>query len=488
VLTGGRLTVEDAYAYAKFARVALHTNDIDFRARPLSTEEADFLASTVVGRADVTYADIERAPAVVLVGLEPEEECPILFLRLLKSVTKHRLRTLAVAPFVSRGLEKLGAAVVLTAPGAEAAALGESAQLREALSAEGALLFVGERLATVQGGLSAAAKLAEETGARLAWVPRRAGDRGAVEAGCLPNLLPGGRQVFDPAARGEVSQAWQLEAGVLPSASGRNADAIVSAARSGDLAGLLVAGVDPADLADPRAAEEALDRVGFVVSLELRMSAVARRADVVLPIAPAVEKAGSYVDWEGRVRPFDTVLRTAAMSDARVLDAIARELGLDLGVGDLDRVRGELAVLAQMPLPGATTPAALVKAPAVLRAPAPQLEAADVPAPTSGQAILATWHHLIDDGSLQDGDGHLAGTARIPVARISKSTAADLAIADGEPLTVGTARGAITLPALITDMVDGVVWVPTNSPGSSVRRTLGVTAGALVDISTGGVR
>ena len=44
VLTGGRLTVEDAYAYAKFARVVLNTNDIDFRARVHSAEEADFLA------------------------------------------------------------------------------------------------------------------------------------------------------------------------------------------------------------------------------------------------------------------------------------------------------------------------------------------------------------------------------------------------------------------------------------------------------------
>ena len=34
VLTGGRLTVEDAYAYAKFARIVLRTNDIDFRSRP----------------------------------------------------------------------------------------------------------------------------------------------------------------------------------------------------------------------------------------------------------------------------------------------------------------------------------------------------------------------------------------------------------------------------------------------------------------------
>ncbi|MGX1505322.1 UNVERIFIED_CONTAM: ferredoxin [Streptomyces graminofaciens] len=50
VLTGGRLTVEDAYAYAKFARVALDTNDIDFRARAHSAEEADFLAARVAGQ------------------------------------------------------------------------------------------------------------------------------------------------------------------------------------------------------------------------------------------------------------------------------------------------------------------------------------------------------------------------------------------------------------------------------------------------------
>ena len=49
VLPGGRLTEEDAYAYAKFARVALGTNDIDFRARPGSTEELAFLGAQVAG-------------------------------------------------------------------------------------------------------------------------------------------------------------------------------------------------------------------------------------------------------------------------------------------------------------------------------------------------------------------------------------------------------------------------------------------------------
>ena len=44
MLAGGRLTFTDAYAYAKFARLALRTNDIDFRARQHSAEEASFLA------------------------------------------------------------------------------------------------------------------------------------------------------------------------------------------------------------------------------------------------------------------------------------------------------------------------------------------------------------------------------------------------------------------------------------------------------------
>jgi NADH-quinone oxidoreductase subunit G len=479
VLTGGRLTVEDAYAYSKFARIALGTNDIDFRARPLSAEETGFLASSVVGRVEVTYAEVETAPAVVIVGLEPEEECPILFLRLRKAWQKNRLRAIAVAPFATRGYSKIGAVMVPTVPGAEASVLAESGLIRAALSEPGAILFVGERLASVPGGLSAAADLAAETGAKLAWVPRRAGDRGALEAGCLPNLLPGGLPVSEAGARAELAHAWQLEAGVLPHAPGKDTDAIVAAAHRGALGGLVVAGVDPADLSQPWVAEEALDRVGFLVSIELRRSAVSNRADVVFPVAPAVEKAGAYIDWEGRVRPFDAVLNTTAMSDGRVLDALAAEMGVELGCADVLNVRRQLAALANTPIerpaPPRVTPAPV------------SVPAAEPVVSGRRRVILATWHQLIDLGSLQDGDEHLAGTARPVVVAMSKVTASGLALADGDPVTVRSEQGAITLPALLVDdMVDGVVWVPTNSAGSTVRRTLGVTAGAEVEISTGG--
>ncbi|MFI6129562.1 NADH-quinone oxidoreductase subunit G [Micromonospora sp. NPDC051141] len=468
VLTGGRLTVEDAYAYAKFARVALHTNDIDFRARPVSREEADFLASNVAGVTDVTYADVENAPAVVLVGLEPEEECPILFLRLRKAYLKKTLTVYAIAPFATRGLEKLGAKLARVVPGEEASVLAEHATVAEALGQPGAILIVGERLGAVPGGLSAAADVARRTGARLAWVPRRAGDRGAVDAGCLPNLLPGGRVVTEPAARAELGETWDLPAGVIPSQAGRDTDGILAAAADGKLGALVVAGVDPADLADPRRAEAALDAVPFLVSLELRMSAVARRADVVFPVAPVVEKAGSFLDWEGRLRTFERVLDTGAMTDGRVLDAIAAQLDVRLGTGDVLSVRRELGAL----------PRTRTERPS-----APSVEPATVPQPGPGEAVLATWHQLLDLGSLTDGDEHLAGTARLPVVRLGKGTAEALGVADGDPVTVGTDRGAVTLPAAITEMPDGVVWLPTNSPGSTVRRSLGATSGHVVKVT-----
>src|SRR4029077_10096857 len=90
VLAGGRLPLEDAYAYAKFARVALDTNDVDMRARPHSAEEEQFLAGSVAGRGiGVSYADLEQSPAVLLAGFEPEDESPIIFLRLRKAVRRH---------------------------------------------------------------------------------------------------------------------------------------------------------------------------------------------------------------------------------------------------------------------------------------------------------------------------------------------------------------------------------------------------------------
>ena len=81
--------LEDAYAYAKFARAVLGTNNIDFRARQHSDEEADFLAHAVAGTGrGVTFTDLENASRCCWSAFEPEEEAGTIFLRLRKAYRK----------------------------------------------------------------------------------------------------------------------------------------------------------------------------------------------------------------------------------------------------------------------------------------------------------------------------------------------------------------------------------------------------------------
>ena len=486
VLAGGRLTVEDAYAYAKFARIALRTNDVDFRARAHSAEELDFLASTVVGttpETGVTFGAIESAPAVLCVALEPEEEAPIVFLRLRKAARKRGTQVFHIGQWTSPAVTKtirpygvdkpLAGSLLACPPGGEAAAVeglpSHAPDVTEALGGAGAVILVGERAAQVPGLFTAVVKLAETTGARIAWIPRRAGERGALDAGAVPTLLPGGRLVSDATARLEVERVWGLEAGTLPGRPGRDTGAIIAAAAAGQLDGLVVGGVQTDDLPDPVLAEEALDDVGFVVSLELRASAVTARADVVLPVAPSVEKAGSYLNWEGRRREFGTTIESpGSLSDCRVLDTLGVEMDVDL--------------FTQTPQAAA---ADLARLPAVLRSAAPPVAvAAQAPTLEDGQALLATWRQLLDNGSLQSDEPHLAGTARATVARLSAGTAARLGLNGNPAVTVKTERGSITLPVEHADLPDGVVWLPANSGPATTRRTLGAGHGDVVSVTT----
>src|SRR4051812_45842761 len=410
VLTGGRLTAEDAFAYSTFARVALGTHDIDFRARPHSAEEMDFLAAEIVLRQGATYADLETANSVLLVGLEPEDEAGSIFLRLRKAHLQHRTRVWSVAALSTNGLRKLGGTLIAARPGAEADVVAGLAHDGDVELDSAGVILVGERMATVPGALTAVARLARTTGAKLAWVPRRAGDRGAVETGCLPTLLPGGRPLSDAAARVDAATAWGLD--TLPEHEGRDGDAIVTAVAAGVLGGLVVGGVDPDDTSDPAAFRAALAAARFVVSLELRETDVTRAADVVFPVAAVTDKAGMFVNWEGRPRTFEAVFTNPnALPDARVLAGVAEELGRPLGFRTTAEARRLMMEMGPWDGERASRPDAPATTPATTPAtPTP---------PGDGSLALATWKLMLDRGSMQDGEKFLRATARTPVCRLS---------------------------------------------------------------------
>ena len=487
VLAGGRLTLEDAYAYAKFARLAARTNDVDFRvgARAhTSAEELEFLTTHVVGTTPETgglsFTALEHAPAVLCVALDPEEEAGVVFLRLRKGFLRCGLRVFHLGQWTTPSVAKTGATLIPVVPGGEPAALAGlgstegTGEAIAALSEPGAAILVGGRAAEVPGLFTAVSALAARTGAGVAWIPGRAGDRGALDAGAVPTLLPGGRPVADAAARGALAAAWGVRE--LPAEPGRDTAAILAAASTGQLAGLLVGGFDPYDSADPALALAALRTARFVVSLELRESAVTELADVVLPVAPDVNRDGSYLNWEGRRREFGVTLGEPGMlDDCRVLDTLAVEMDDDLFTQTSAATSAELGRVGLVGDVAAARPSG----------PITGYHGHPVNEPADGQAVLATWRQLLDVASLNVDEPHLAGTARAAEVRVNAATAARLGLTEGEAAVVATEQGAISLPVRLADLPDGVLWLPANSPGCQVRATLDAGHGDLVTVSGG---
>ncbi len=449
VLVGGRATLEDAYGYSKFARVTLGTNDIDFRSRPHSAEESEFLASVAVNLT-TTYADIDKADRVLLLSVEPEEESPILFLRIYHQVRKRGLVVMTDAPIASRGTTKLKASLV--ADTTEITGLTHKS-----------VILVGERAAESAGALSAAVALAESTGAKLAWIPRRAGERGALLSGAIAQLLPGGRPVANPAARVDCETAWGVS--TLPTQAGRSTSEILAGLEAGALDAVVVGGVDPVDIS-----ADALNQLlnTFVVSLEISHSAVTAIADVVLPVAAVIEKSGSFLDWQGRKRTFEKGIDDAQMrSDVRILSMLADEIGAPINLPTVAATAREIETLGVWDGSGA---------PFNKHARAQSA----VPSTDPQTMTLVSWRLLLDLGTLQLGEKNLAGTAKQARAHISPTRAQQLGVTESDSVLITTERGTIQLPVSIRPIADNLIWVPRNSENSQTIPHLGLATGVVM--------
>jgi NADH-quinone oxidoreductase subunit G len=463
VVTGSRLADEDAYAVGKYVRTVLGSDDVDARTRFAPPAEAEELTA-LVGRTTATYADVEAAPIIVVAGLDPEEEVPILHLRLRKAWRNHTARIVVVGPHLGT-LADLAWRHVVVAPGEEAAALGALATgdgevataLREAAAP---VVLVGERAGP--GSVPAGAALAETVGGSVGYVPRRAGARGAIEAGLLAGTLPGGRRLDDPADRAEVEALWGV---TLPAERGRDLQAILADAAAGRIDVLHLIGVDLVrDAASLELARAALAKVGTVVAQDLALTATVEEfAHVVLPAAGTQERAGSYTDWEGRTQRFARAVDAPDLvqEDWAIVLQLAALLGHDLGVNDLDGLRGELARLGVRATPHPFPPAIAVAGADDAVAPG----AADAGGAVDEEGFAAVVRPLLlDHGTMLAGATDLLATARPASLAMHPSDAEALGVGDGDEVTVTGAGGTISLLAsLATDVVPGVVVLPANS-------------------------
>ena len=474
-LAGGRLSDEDAYALSKMARTAFRTNDLDHRwsgAGDVPIQAEAVLASGM----PVTYKDVESAKAILLVGLDAEQELPILHLRIRKAA-RRGTKVYVVHPRRTRLWDV--AEHVLPLPGTEAelrdrlsnapleSALGRAREsLREA-GAE-AVVLAGPRLGQSEGAIAAAAGVAADVGGRFAYLTRRAGDGGALRAGVHPGLLPGGWRVAEDLDRAAMGQAWGSE---LPAVPGRDTAGILRAAAAREIDVLFLVGTDPLrDFPDAALARRALSNVPFKVVVDIDAEHLAHFADVMLPAAPYLEKDGHYTDWEGRSQRLRPVRdpKGLARADWEIFQELSEAMGADMGFGSLDDLRDEMGRVLSHP-----APVRWPNAPASSEEHAEHTAAAP-PQGGEGTLVLFSYPLLVDDGRMTVGADQLKEALQEqPFAEVHPADAEALGIQDGEPATLRTAVGEARLPARVTDGVArGAVFVPYNQPGFAANTIL----------------
>jgi len=489
VLVGGHLTDQDAYALQKLARVALGTNNVDARAWP-EDEAGAAAAAQVAGRGPddgmPTYRDLEAARAVVVVDLDPHEESPILWLRLRKAALRRGVPMVAVGSRPGRLAEF--ATVVATRPGGQAEALerlgrgeGEAGGLLAADGeGEGEVIVLAGWRGGATGGLAAAARLAATLGGRFAWVPRRAGDRGALDVGARPGLLPGGRPVGDAAARGELAEAWEAE---LPEAPGLDGPAMVAAAAAGELGVLVLAGVDLVRDHGPRElAEQALERA-FVIAVDHEVNDTTSQADVLLPGLVHAETEGTFTDWEGRVQATHRAVPVGGSAQEiwDLASQLAVRLGVDLGLTGLDKVATETKRYRRRPAGTAAVPE---PHPPVGGPPTGRVgagEAAGEPlstAPEEGDGdglALVTYPLLLDAASMLARAADLNRETPDAFVELHPDDAGRLGLVDGATAEVDFGEDrTVRLPVRVAPTVaPGCAFVPANQPDLAVAALLG---------------
>jgi NADH-quinone oxidoreductase subunit G len=371
VLGGSRLTNESAYAWTKLAKGVIGSDHVD-------AQLGDGLpAEAVLGLPRATIDDACRpGGGVLLIGPDPKEELPVLYLRLRHAVRNAGVKVVELASTRTSATDELAVESLRYQPGhalsvvrsllaaedgggrsrppgagkdpaAVGGVLAEQIAAAAALLADRPLTVIVGRANLAESGRSIAAAAAAvhhaRPDARFLSALRRGNVHGALELGMSPGLLPG-RVTLD-AGRDWFAERWPT----LPAGRGLDAAGILRAAADGKVDTLVLLGADPlADFPDRDLAERGMAGARTLISIDQFLTESVKQADVVLPAAGYAEVDGTTTNLEGRV---STVSRKVtppgtAQADWMIAVDLAARLGSDLGLESPGRIGAEIAAMA----------------------------------------------------------------------------------------------------------------------------------------------
>jgi NADH-quinone oxidoreductase subunit G len=358
VIGSNRTTNEENYLLQKFARTVLGTNNIDHHR---TADFPAFAAAMRGGDRTASMADVLKAPAVLLIGNNPTDEHPLLAWQIRTNVRLNHGRLYVVNGHPIKLRRQATTFLQVPEDGGEGAfvsylagqdagdSLGDkdaASKLRDILRGEQSLVVAfgselrSEQIATLVNALP---------NAKFICLGDYANSRGAADMGLYPDLLPGYTPVADG---GRFREEWFAQ---LPSQPGLDLPQMFKAANDGRMKGMLIVGSNPVSryAVDPFALSKL-----FLVVQEMFLTETAIPAQVVLPVASAYEKAGTFTNTcgdlqmlkkaghlEGVKSDFEIIVRIAGAmgADAKKMVPFGRALKADMGqtrgaqAGEADR-------------------------------------------------------------------------------------------------------------------------------------------------------
>jgi len=484
------------YAFSRFFRTCLNSNNVDFRTdyKMLPEKHGDLYSRMT--SLEFKIADIEKSDLIIVVGSNLVNEHPITNLRVRKAVTQKGARLYTLNPYATKSgeistdemiyrsgyLESLINGVCLSlleqnpdASGSDSGRLAElidpktiaeSAELagvdverlhdlaRGIGQAKNISLIVGEIVTSSparENMTAAIANLIELAGLRdrgqIGFLSKYANSKGAEKLGALPHP---GQPVID-----KLKEMWSA----YPDSDGLAADRMILGARKNEIDALLVIGSNlMINYPDGQFARAGLENLDFLVVADLYESETTAQANVVLPLAGWAEYEGSFINLEGRRQSFDQVINQVGHARP-AWDIVAR-----------------LAVLMKTPL--------FDKIEQMDDEIATLLDLKDDPAPESGLRevkllrdeydesypiplyVVDELHHF---GHLTEKSKSLSAFCSEGYLEISPALAEKLSAQDGTLIRVESEIDKMVLPVKISGFIDNeVAVIPRNFSATPV--------------------
>ena len=328
-LVGGGTSNEEGWLVQRILRAGGSSN-VDSSPNPVDPGLLGELSRPDHG---ARMADLDHADAILVVGVDPLHEMPILDLRIRKAVRRSHAR-LMVASEHPTALDGGAEQTVRYAPGDAASFLrslagaleadgydadgpfqDEAAAIAQTLrEAPDQVIVWGERLwrnpeaVDALHGCMHSLEMHKRIGPGLLEVPEESNTRGLREVGCLPRAKPG----------------------LVSIDGGRGSAQIKDGLASHELGPFLLVNADPVRThPDSDGWRRALSG-SLVVSIASFEDESTRLADIVIPAETWAEKEGTVTHPEGRLQRLrrNVPLPEGMIPGWRFLDAVATELGV----------------------------------------------------------------------------------------------------------------------------------------------------------------